>query len=440
MEMKKIITLALVLVMAFSLFAQGGAETAASAPKEITLQWWTWDPLMIEENKAIIADYEASHPGIKIENTIIDTNEYWTKIGIQAQQKKLPDVYTMSSGYLEEWGESGLMLNLDDLVKKDSALFATEFYQPIWDLTKSIGNTDHYYAIPFALVNTTLFYNKDAFDKAGIAYPTDDWTWDQFKEAAKALTIDKDGDGTIDQYGFRFYGRYAHIEPWVFANGGTLIDYSTHRFAPDAKALEAIKMLTDMVLVDKSAPSQKDMSALKNEQVFINGITAMWVDGGWNMDKLNKSNLPFEFGMVRVPQGPSGERVTFAWPDSYAIAPNTKYPAEAYEFAKYVAGKGLSLDQFMQGKIPAYKGLTESPDFTKVPGHEADMELLVDMASDPMTTSYTKGWSEWRGYGASDSMGFNGAIDQIINGTMSFDEGLAAAQKGVDKVLSRFYK
>ena len=439
--MKKIFLIAIVALLCFSVFAQAQSEKAAAETKDVTLEWWTWDPEMIEQNKSIIAAFEAQNPGVKVNNTIVDSKEYWTKLRIQAQQKRLPDVFTLSSGYIEEWASEGLLRNLDDLVKNDPSLFEN-FYQPIWDVTKSIAASDHYYAIPFALVNTVLYYNKDMFDQAGIAYPTDDWTWDQFLDAAKKLTVDKDNDGKIDQYGFWFYGRYAHAESFVFANNGSFVDRKTMRFAPDANAQKALRMLTDMVLVDKSAPAQQDMSALKNQQVFPNGLCAMWVDGGWYINDFKKKS-DLHWGIVRVPQGPDGgKRVTYAWPDSYALSPNTAHPEEAWKFAKFVAGEGLTLDQFMAGKIPAYKGLTESEAFLTLAGedHRADMQLLKDMASDEMTTSYTKGWSEWRGYGAADSMGLNGTIDGIINGKVPYDKAMADAETSINKVLSRYYK
>lgn len=100
--MKKLLSVLLVLVMCFSLFASGSSEAKASENKTVTLEWWTWDPEMIEQNRSIIAAFEAQNPGIKINNTIVDTQEYWTKLRIQAQQKRLPDVFTLSSGYIEE--------------------------------------------------------------------------------------------------------------------------------------------------------------------------------------------------------------------------------------------------------------------------------------------------------------------------------------------------
>ncbi|MGE4584302.1 MAG: sugar ABC transporter substrate-binding protein [Sphaerochaeta sp.] len=438
--MKKLLVCLLVLLLAGSLFAAGSAETKTET-KNITLEWWTWDPEMLEQNKQIIAKFEAENPGVTVNNTIVGTKEYWTKIRIQANQNKLPDVFTMSSGYIEEWAKAGLLYNLDTFIKNDDTFKI--FYKSIFDTNKAISNTNSYYAIPFALVTTVLYYNKDAFDKAGLAYPTNDWTWEDFKNDAKKLTIDKNGDGKIDQWGFWFYGRYAHIEPWIYANNGKLIDKATMQFKPDANAMDAMKMLTNLVLVDKVAPPQKDMTSFQQQDVFPQGAAAMWVDGSWFVDTLRKNvGNDMRWGIVRVPSGPNGSNsLTYGWPDSYAIAPNTKNPEMAWKFARYVAGEGIGLDVYMAGKIPSCIKLAEDPMFAdpnQQPGK--DMNLLIDQAAGPMTTSYTMGWGEWRGYGGSESLGLNGTIDAIINSQMSFNEAFQKGTDSINAVLKRYYK
>src|SRR5690606_31675953 len=55
--------------------------------------------------------------------------------------------------------------------------------------------------IPQNLSSLVVYYNKNLFDQANLAYPKDDWTWEDFLATAQALTKDTDGDGTIDQYG-----------------------------------------------------------------------------------------------------------------------------------------------------------------------------------------------------------------------------------------------
>lgn len=440
--MKKILLIMFLSLAALStVFASGTKEDASSSKNDkIVLEWWTWDPDMKEKNQEIIAKFQETHPNVTINNTIVSTKEYWTKIRIQANQNKLPDVFTMSSGSLEEWAENGLLYNLDEFIQNDNT--KEVFYSSLLDVAKSISHQDHYYALPFALVTTTLYYNKDAFDAAGLAYPNDNWTWDEFTSAAKKLTVDKDNDGKIDQWGFWFYGRYAQIEPWVYANGGSLVDKDTMRFAPDAAAMEALKMLTNLVLVDKSAPAPKEMSAVRQQDVFPQGMAAMWVDGSWNVDNnRNVADPNMNWGIAKVPAGPSGNTYyTYGWPDSYCIAPNTQNPQMAWEFTRFVAGEGLSLDMYLAGKIPSYKALTESDAFADPNQKPAEMYILKEQAASKMTTSFTKGWNEWRGYGAAAALGLNGAIDGILNGELSFDDALTQGTKAINTVLTRYYK
>lgn len=445
--MKKQLCLALASLMAMGMvFAQGGAESAAPAAaaqksaEPVTLEWWTWDPTMKEQNEATIAAYEKSHPNVKINNTIYDTTDYWTKIRIQAQQRKLPDVFTMSSGYLEEWAESKLMYNLDPLIERDHT--TDKFYKGMLDSTKSIAKTDYVPALPFALVTTVLFYNKDMFDAAGVAYPTDDWSWDDFLDAAKKLTIDKDGDGTPDQWGMYLYGRYAQIESWVYADGGHLLNEKKTAFAPDKNAVETLNFLSDLVHKYHVAPEPKEMQAFRNQDMFMQGKSAMWIDGSWNVDTTRKTvGDKMHWGIARIPYGPAGKdaRMTYGWPDSYAMAPNTAHADEAWEFMRYVAGEGIDLSQYMAGKIPSNielsKGIVE---LDKQPG--AEMDLLNKEANETLITSYTKGWNEWRGYRSSEAQGFNGYLDAAFNGEMTMDEAIEASTKDVNKVLARYYK
>ncbi len=441
--MKKLLVIGLLILMAFApLFANGANESKAKASEEIHLEWWTWDPEFVEKNNETIKKFEAQNPGITVTQTMVGTKEYATKLRIQATQQKLPDVMTMSSGTLEEWARDGLLYNLDEFVKNDDTFDL--FYKSIFDVARDISGTDSYYAIPFALVTTVLYYNKDMFDAAGVAYPTEDWTWDDFLSAVKKLTIDKDGDGKIDQWGYWGWGRYTNIESWIYANNGNLVDRTKMRFAPDANAMEALRFTSDLVLKHKVAPTAKDMSALKYSEVFPNELAAMWIDGSWFVNNLRSTTEgKFDFGMTRVPSGPHGTNaVTYAWPDNYAIAANTKHPEAAWKFARFVAGEGINLDVYMAGKIPSCKALATDPKFAdpnQKPGKE-DMEMLIEQAAGEMKTSYTMGWNEWRGYGGSEALGLNGMYDSIINGDISFDEGMAKVAENINKVLARYYK
>ena len=440
--MRKLLIIALMAILAFSAFAQGASEKKAEEGP-ITLEWWTWDTGMIEQNQSIIAQYEATHPNVKINNTVIATDggAYKTQLSVLAQQKALPDVFMLSSGDIEEWASNGLCRKLDDLVASDPDIYK-KFYESMFTSLKDVAKTDYLPGFPFAYVSCDLFYNKDAFDAAGLEYPNENWTWDDFLAAAKALTIDKNGDGEIDQWGYYGYGRYAEAQAWIFANGGVLTNNTTHTFEPNQNALDAIQFMSDLVNVYKVAPSPKDMSAIKYKTIFPNQIVAMFVDGGWFADDFRKNiGDKFQWGITRVPVGPNGQaKVTYGWPDSYVISPFTEHAQAAWKFTKYIAGEGIGLDQFMAGKMPAYKALVESDAFVDMTQQPyGDMQLFRDHASDTFVTSYTQGWSEWVGYGAAESMGLNGAIDSILNGETTLAEVLPSLTESINKILSRYY-
>ena len=440
--MKKTLLLTfIILCVATIVFASGTQEKSNSQEGEpIVLQWWSWDPTMKEQNEALIEKFEMENPGVTVELSTYSTSEYWTKIRIQANQNKLPDVFTMSSGYLEEWANANLLMNLDNFIAQENIF--DNFYKSIFDVGKSISGTDHYYALPFALVTTVLYYNKDAFDAQNIEYPSDDWSWNDFRTAAKKLTLDKDNDGNIDQWGFWFYGRYAQVEPWVFANNGNFLNTETTRFAPDEGADEALRMLTDLVVVDKSAPQPKVMSAVRQQDVFPQQLAAMWVDGSWMIHNNRLvAESDFNWGIAQVPLGPRGTtRVTYGWPDYYTLSPNTKHPEMAWKFAKFIAGEGLSMDMYMAGKIPSYISLAQSDEAVDPSKQPAEMALLNEQAAGDMKTSFTLGWSEWRGYAAAETLGLNGLIDAILDGDMNYDEAMKKGTVGINAVLSRYYK
>ena len=68
------------------------------------------------------------------------------------------------------------------------------------------------------------------------------------------------------------------------------------------------------------------------------------------------------------------------------------------------------------------------------------MDLILKLGNNPVRTSFTKGWSEWRGYGGAEGMGLNGAIDKVVNGEEDLYKAIFDSTIYVNKVLKRYYK
>ncbi|MCZ8511596.1 ABC transporter permease subunit [Paenibacillus filicis] len=106
--------------------------------------------------------------------------------------------------------------------------------------------------------------------------------------AAKKLTLDTNGDGKTDQWGFWLFGRYAQIEPWLYQNDGDILNPDKTQFAVNENGKETLKFLIDLTVKYKVSPTPKEMKGIKQEDVFPLGKAAMWVDGSFAIDNIRK--------------------------------------------------------------------------------------------------------------------------------------------------------
>jgi len=270
----------------------------------------------------------------------------------------------------------------------------------------------------------------DAFDAAGVDYPTSEWTWDDFLAAAQALTFDENGDGLMDQYGYYFYGRYAHIESWAYQNGGRFLSEDRTAFEPDAQTLEAINFLHSLIDEHGVAPQPAEMDGIDNP--FEAGLAAMWIDGSWNAGRLEGLN----FDIAPIPAGPQFDGPTaYGWSDMVSVAASTDHPDEAWEYVKCLAVDRTA--EMAGSKIPIYRATAISDEWLQPENSPPNLALLLEWAENVGPTTFTPGWGEWRGYVG--GAGLQGQLDEAFNGNQSVDEAMAATVEVANEVLGRYY-
>jgi len=186
-----------ILVMVSLLLAACGSKPAATnGPVEITFTMWG-APEELAVWQAVVDDFHKANPNITVKVDVSDWDSYWTKLNTLIAGGTPPDVFAMDAPLFMDWQNRGALLNLQPYIDADPA-----FLSGIYPQTLSAYKTaDGYYGLPRDFQTIVLFYNKDMFDAAGVEYPTSDWTYDDMLAAAKKLTLDKDNDGKIDQYG-----------------------------------------------------------------------------------------------------------------------------------------------------------------------------------------------------------------------------------------------
>lgn len=419
------------------------ASSTLQAQDDITLRYFMWDP-SFEETERAMADTCAAEVGVSVEMEVVGTPDYWTRMNALAAAGDLPDVFSMSSGFVDEWIADGLLLNIQEYVDRDIMPNAEDYFLGVMDVARYPDKeTGDAYAFPFAFVETVLFYNQDAFDAAGLEYPSEEgWTWDEFLNAAQALTTgDEDGDGFPDQYGFWFYGRYAHIESWVYQNDGRFLNADRTRFEADENAVAALEFLTSLIFEHEVAPQPADMEGIRQQDVFPMGLAAMWVDGAWNIanNRTQLEDSDMRWAIAPVPMGPAAEGNTaYGWPDLMAIAADTEYPEESWAFINCMTGPLRTVERTFPGKIPVYRPAAESDEWLELDQMPPNKAFLLDWAQYTGPTSFTPGWGEWRGY--TDGAGLEGQLDAVFNDNLGLDEAIVEVTDFANVVLARYYE
>ena len=413
-------------------------EPAAEEPmdEEITMRYFMWDPSFEETEQIMVDKFMAEHPNVTIDFQTIGTPDYWTKLEALSAADDLPCVFNMSAGFVDQWISDGLLYDIQSYV--DADINPDDYYTGVFDVVRD-KNSGNMHAFPFAFVETVLFYNKDAFDAAGVPYPAEGWTWDDFLAAAQALTVDDGNDGVVEQYGFWFYGRYAHIESWVYQNDGRFLNENKTRFAADDNAIETLAFLDSLIHEHGVAPEPKEMEGIRQQDVFPLGLAAMWVDGAWNING-NRETIgdTFNWGIAPIPRGPQATGDTaYGWPDSMSIAATCEHPDLAWEFINFMTGPERTIDLTFSGKIPIYTPVAQSEEFLEKDQQPDNMEVLLEWANYTGPTTFTPGWGEWRGY--TDGAGLEGQIGEVLNGESDLDTAVSNITEHANSVLERFY-
>jgi multiple sugar transport system substrate-binding protein len=191
------------------------------------------------------------------------------------------------------------------------------------------------FAIPKDSDDPAVYYNKDLFDKYGVAYPSKDWTWDDFKAAAVKLNHPEDG---VWGYTTGQFGGGPDWWNWVWQNGGEFLNPEGTEvlLEKDQASCDAIKYWYGMMKDGLSPDGNIIMASDPTQTIFPQGKAAMIYYGQWMLGPF--AALPFNLGVAPVPAGPKGKALQLGGLN-YAVWAGTKHPQEAYEFVKFMGAK-----------------------------------------------------------------------------------------------------
>ncbi|MCD6219458.1 sugar ABC transporter substrate-binding protein [Candidatus Calescamantes bacterium] len=312
--------------------------------KEITFIMWG---AAVEKKQMDnwLKDFEIKNPNIKV-NCILASPKYTEKVLTMCAGGTPPDVMMVSDcdlGLLSAFAEKGILAPLDSFINDpNNKAWKEDIYPVALEAFKYKG---HYYGIPRECNAKLLYYNRDLFDKEGIAYPDESWTWEKTIEIAKKLTKE-DKNGKISQYGLLSI-------PWevcaisygseIFNEKGDFI-FGNEEDIASRKALSLILY----AIKEKTTPSPITQTSFGWSEAFFTGRIGMMISGPWTCMQLARKGVSFKWDMALIPKGK--KRVTDLYVVGYALHKDAKNKQACLELIKHLTSKEVLKDLAYSGR------------------------------------------------------------------------------------------
>jgi multiple sugar transport system substrate-binding protein len=319
----------------------GTSASASTAPsdngKKVELTFTVWGDVKSSAVEQELADqFNAAHSNIQVKFEPVPGDGYGTKLTTSLASGTAPDVFLIGEGDYFTYVNKGVVEPLDDYLTKDAAFHVADFQKELVDMGRINGKL---YYLPKDFNPLALWFNKRIFDAAGIAYPNDNWTWDDMFETARKLT--KQTNGKYTQFGFNATTWEYPIYTYLFANGtdiGNEDGTKAEGFMNSDKTIQAMEAYVALSKgPNRVSPTPQDTQTMGGDSsMFMTDKLAMMITGRWIKSDLDKSDV--QYGAALIPKGPSGERASIIAAAGWAMNSKGKHKEEAYELMKWLSG------------------------------------------------------------------------------------------------------
>jgi multiple sugar transport system substrate-binding protein len=310
----------------------------------------------------LIAAFEQRQPDIKINLIHIPgQSDYRKRLGVDFAAGTPADVILLNYRRYASFAAKGVLEPLGPYLDQSKLIKIDDFYP---EAVSPFYWEGVLMCIPQNLSSLVVYYNKDLFDQAGLTYPDNDWTWDDFLAAAQALTRDTDRDGLIDQYGLGTEASIFRVAPFIWQNGGELVDNpaAPTRLALDTPAArQAIAWFVDLQVKHHVVPDAVQEKAESSESRFLNGRLGMFLNSRRGVPTYRQIT-GFDWDVAPLPQG--RQRAGILHADAYCMPAVAKDKAATWRFIEFAnSPEGQTIVAQSGRTVPSLKTIAESPAF-----------------------------------------------------------------------------
>jgi multiple sugar transport system substrate-binding protein len=337
---------------------QDKGTTAPGQPANVVV----WHGYTDAEAKAInqlTAKFNASQHDVHVTLQNQGNSDYaLQKVLTALAGGKYPDVAYLYGSNAAEIARSRKVVRLTDWVNGGGM-----DWNDFWPGERAAATVDgQVVGVPALVDNLALVYNKKLFDKAHLAYPTADWTWDDFRSAAKALT-----DASRKQFGWAYVADGSEDTVWryeamLWQAGGDLLTPDGRAAAFDSPAgLKALTLLHDMATVDHSV--YLDSGNQNYLALFDAGKIGMLWTGPWDLSDIRDHKV--DYGVQVLPADQNHQ--TISGPDNWTVFDNGKARVDGAKrfLAWLMAPEQVLAWSLATGDLPVRASVTKLPGYAQ---------------------------------------------------------------------------
>ncbi|MCO5205766.1 MAG: sugar ABC transporter substrate-binding protein [Anaerolineae bacterium] len=364
----------LLVLLVLALGVLVGCDSAEKTPVSFMV---FGDSAELAAYEALVTEFENQHPAIDVAlQHIPDQGDYRRRLAAAFSSGEPPDIMLLNYRRFGTFADQGGLEPLSDYMAASEVIAESDFFPITIDSFKWQGDL---WCIPQNISSLVVYYNRDLFDVANIPYPSSNWSWDAFLDAARALTQDTDGDGVVDQYGVGIEPNLFRLAPFIWQNGGRLVDNEsnpTQLTLDEPVSLDALQWFVDLQVVEGVVPDAAAESAETSQSRFLNGTLGMIFNSRRGVPTYRTiDSFTWDVAPLPFSRRPAG----ILHSDGYCMAAATENKDAAWTFIEFAnSAEGQSIVAPSGRTVPSLRSVAESPLFLNPAQPPANSRVFID--------------------------------------------------------------
>ncbi len=387
------------------------------------------DPAELQAYRDVAAAYEAQDPDNDIRLIeVAERDELIARLSTTIAGGEPPDLFLLNYRYYGQFAANGSIEAVEPYLRDSEVLAEEAFFPQALEPFRFGGELT---CLPQNASSLVVYVNVDRFREAGIDPPAAGWTWFEMVAKANDLTEDLDDDGAMDRYGLGVEPEVIRLAPFVWSNGGELVDdeAAPTRFTLDDQASsEALQMFLDLRALHGVVPTDEEMESRGVEERFLDGTLAMLMESRRVVPTL-RTITDFEWDVAALPvlREPAG----ILHSDAYCMTAASDHHDAAWRYLEFALGpEGQEIAAATGRTVPSLMEVANSEAFLDPSVPPVSSQVFLDGLEVMRAVPSISTWPE-----IEDAV--NGLIEEAFYGDGEVAELIVAIDAATAPIFAR---